>query len=291
MGLLLGQVPFLVNEGFIVRLDQKLGRLFRRRFREAILSRFGEGILANTKNGLLVVEAGDYSVGRRLLRKGEYDWPQIQWLIKNLKSESSNVVVAGTHIGSLVVPISKHCKKLMAFEADVKNYKLLTLNLALNQSSNVIAHNKAVGEKIGSTTMARNLLNTGNTAIVTTHNELGHEYAEIEMLTLDSVEEFSTIDLIIMDLEGYEPQALSGAVDVLEKTSMLYIEFIPKHLRNFNNAPLDEIAMLFSIFRHAYFYGEKIQYFDFESFSDLLRQRPDFGCDLLFTKEKLEERC
>lgn len=102
------------------RLHKKLGRLLRRKFRESVLSDFGEGVLAKTKNGLLVVEAGDFAVGRKLLDRGEYDYAEILWLKKYLKSEDANLVVVGSHIGAVLIPISKQCKSVIAFEADVK---------------------------------------------------------------------------------------------------------------------------------------------------------------------------
>lgn len=111
------------------------------------------------------------------------------------------------------------------------------------------------------------------------------------MVTLDGVIELGSIDLMIMDIEGYEPQALTGASEVLDKTSMLYIEFAPEQLAEFDNDPLDEVSLLFSKFNHAYLYGEKIKYFDHASCVDWLNQnmsRRGFLCNLLFTKDKLE---
>lgn len=264
--------------------------MLRRQFRESILSGFGEGILANTKNGLLIVEAGDFTVGRKLLNKGEYDYAEIQWLRNYLKSESSNVIVVGSHIGSVLIPISKHCKNVIAFEADVKNYTLLTYNLTLNQCDNVTAYNKAVGEKNGRIRIERNLINTGNTSVATSAHKMGSQYSDIEMVTLDDAIDLATVDLMIMDIEGYEPQALLGASEVLDKTSMLYIEIAPMHLANFHNDPLDEMKLLFSKFKHAYLYGDKIQYFDYEACIAWLNQnmnRPGFLVNLLFSKEKL----
>ena len=210
------------------RIHKKLGRLLRRKFRESVLSIYGEGVMAKTKNGLLVVEAGDFAVGRELLDKGEYDFSAIQWLIKNLDTPDANVVVVGSHVGAVLIPVSKHCKSLIAFEADIKNYSLLSHNLALNHCENVTAYNKEIGEKNGSITIKRNLINTGNTSVSKNTGASGSLYSKIEMVTLDGTIDLEKIDLIIMDIEGYEPQALAGASKVLDKTSMLYIEFAPE---------------------------------------------------------------
>ena len=274
-------------------IQKSVSRLIRRRFRESIMSDFGEGILANTKNGVFVVEAGDFSVGRKLLESGEYCFDEIQWLAGMLDPFKSSVVVVGSHIGSVLVPLSKHCKKVVAFEADVKNYTLLSYNLALNHCENVNAHNLAVGEKNGIVKIKRNLINTGNTSIATAEKKIENTYSEAEMVTLDDVIELNTIDLMIMDIEGYEPQALVGASEVLEKTSMLYIEFAPEQLADFDNDPLAEIELLFSKFSFAYAfaYTGKVQSYDQTSCVQWLKQNMDrrgFLCNLLFTKERLE---
>lgn len=272
-------------------IQKSVSRLIRRRFRESILSDFGEGILTNTKNGLFVVEAGDFSVGRKLLESGEYCFEEIQWLAGMLDPLKSSVIVVGSHIGSILVPLSKHCKNVISFEADVKNHTLLCYNLTLNHCMNVETHNLAIGEKKGIVKIKRNLINTGNTSIATAEKKIENRYSEAEMVTLDDVIALNAIDLMIMDVEGYEPQALAGASEVLDKTSMLYIEFAPEQLADFDNDPLAEIEMLFSKFSFAYTYTDKVKSYDKTSCVEWLKQNMDrrgFLCNLLFTKETLE---
>ncbi len=229
-----------------MRWHKKISRKLRQRWRNKVLANHGVAVLANTRNGVLAVEAGDFNVGRQLLEKGEYDWQEIVWLRRLLKPESSNVLVVGTHIGALVVPIAKSCRQMRVYEADSKNYTFLQYNLLLNRCDNVEAENKAVGDAEQTVSILRNDLNTGNTAVSQSHNTT----EQVQMVRLDDVVRFDYIDLIIMDIEGYELHAIKGADQLLERTENLYIEYAPQQLKFFGSRPGDLIAMLFAKFEY-----------------------------------------
>ncbi len=227
-----------------MRWHKKFSRTLRQRWRNKVLANYGVAVLADTRNGILAVEAGDFNVGRQLLEKGEYDWEEILWLRSLLKPESSNVLVVGTHVGALVVPIAKSCRQVQAYEADSKNYTFLQYNLSLNKCDNVEAENKAVGDSEKIVSIQRNDLNTGNTAVSQSRNAT----EQVQMVRLDDVVRFDCIDLIIMDIEGYELHAIKGAEQLLERTENLYIEYAPQQLKSFGSNPGDLIAMLFAKF-------------------------------------------
>jgi len=86
---------------------KRVSRQLRARWRTKSLGRHGIAIVAETKNGLLAVPAGDFNVSRSLLMSGEYDWPQITWL-NGLLGAASRVVFAGAHIGAVLIPIVRH---------------------------------------------------------------------------------------------------------------------------------------------------------------------------------------
>ena len=83
---------------------------------------------------------------RTKLRKGGFGLDEIE-RIKSLISDDSRVLIVGSHIGSLVIPISRHCKEIVAIEANPKTYELLSLNLRMNNIENVVSHNIAASEK------------------------------------------------------------------------------------------------------------------------------------------------
>ncbi len=62
---------------------------------------------------------------------------------------TSTVLVVGTHVGALVVPLARKAKHLIGIEANPETYRLLCMNLMLNGLHNVKMQNFAAGEKQG----------------------------------------------------------------------------------------------------------------------------------------------
>ena len=87
-----------------VPLFKWVSRRMRSRWRTKILATHGIAVVADTKNGLLAVQPGDFNVSRSLLQQGEYDWPQIA-MLNSLVGTSSRLIFAGAHIGALLIPI------------------------------------------------------------------------------------------------------------------------------------------------------------------------------------------
>lgn len=266
-----------------------ISRLLRRRQREKLLERHGVGVVADTRNGMLIVEAGDFSVGRHLLRHGEYDWSEIQWLKRQLDPERANVLVVGSHVGALVVPLSRCCRNMIAFEADRTNFRLLELNVRLNACGNVALRNQAVGESNRYVSMQRNLVNTGNTS-VSCKNESG----DTQMVRLDDCLDMQPVDLMVMDIEGYEPQALEGAEQVLQHTKMLYVELAPTNLEAFGNSTRDLLDLAYKYFPCMYdsASGEEKMYTKEQAIEwicqlDAAHQDKGYMRNLLFTREPL----
>ncbi|NRA36613.1 MAG: FkbM family methyltransferase [Planctomycetes bacterium] len=261
----------------------------RRKVRVSVLSNHGRGVLANTKNGLLVVEAGDFSVGRILLQKGEYDWKEIQWLKKCLGDQAQHMVIIGTHIGALLVPLSAHCQQVLGFEADKTNFELLNYNINLNNVENASVHNIAVGDSKQIVNVKRNILNTGNTSVEVSETRSDHS---IEMTTLDDDVTYDHIDLMIMDIEGHELHALKGASACLEKTEKLFIEFAPEQLREHGTKPEDVLDVLSKNFQHMYIYGHNIDAYTVAEGNALVQQHmggKGYLKNILYSKQPLSD--
>lgn len=226
-----------------MRLHKRLSRQLRQKLRNRVLSNFGRAILANSWNGELLVEAGDFNVGRRLLMDGSYDRLEIEWLIRCLGRESPAVIVAGAHVGAVLIPLAKAAGRIVGFEADATNFGLLSRNLILNHIENALVHNVAVSAADGRAVFARNSINTGNSSIATGASPAG---VEVPMVRLDTALSAldGDIDLLLMDIEGHEPQALAGGSHTLARTQRLYIEFAPEHLHQHGNDPA---ALLFAL--------------------------------------------
>lgn len=268
------------------RLHKTLARNIRAYFRRKILSNHGVGVVARTRNGLLAVDACDFAVSRDLLSKGSYDWHVVQWLISML-NDQSRVVFVGSHVGSLLVPIAKHVRQAIGYEADPTNFQFLKMNLALNNIDNAMIHNRAIGETRRQVRISRNRLNTGNSSVSIAENQGD---GAVEMTTLDAELAGQHIDLMVMDIEGYELHAIKGAAQTLASTRLFYVEYAPEQLAEFGTSRFDFIEQLSGIFDHMYIYSSPVQCFHDKRWVDYLHDLPEkrgLLKNLLFTNERL----
>ena len=133
-GGVLCRVVRLRNTNMKTPLFKRWSRHLRGRWRSKVLASHGVAVVADTKNGLLAVQTGDFNVSRTLLQKGEYHWQEIR-LLRNLVDANSRLIFAGAHIGALLVPIvyAARMKAAVAYEPSPRNFQLLAMNLALNE--------------------------------------------------------------------------------------------------------------------------------------------------------------
>jgi FkbM family methyltransferase len=246
-----------------------MSRQLRSRWRTKSLGRHGVAIVAETKNGLLAVPAGDFNVSRTLLTNGEYDWPQITWL-SGLLGATSRMVFAGAHIGAVLIPIVRHAatRMVIAYEPSPRNFRLLTMNLQLNGIDGVVAFNTALGESPGRIQFTENRTNTGNSRVAPSAGEI-----TVDMETLDRTiaAEWGSIDLIVMDTEGSEVAVMRGAQSTLTRTRNLYVEFSPDQLREQGSGVAEFVETVEKYFKSAYVFGAPILFLGPGKFADHLK--------------------
>ena len=138
-------------------------------------------------------------------------------------NKNSIVVECGCHIGTHTVKLSQLCEKLYGFEPMTESYNLLEKNLKLNNIENSVILNKGVSNKKGK----ENFLwiangNPGHSGL--DNNPMGRPLhhtecdttIEVETMTIDSLN-LDRLDFIKMDIEGYEPLAIEGAINTIKK--------------------------------------------------------------------------
>lgn len=249
---------------------KRISRIIRAELRARLLSKHGEGILANTRNGLLVVDPRDFGVSRSLLTRGAYDWGAIEWLCRILAGDS-RIVFVGTHIGALLVPIALNSgsRDIVAFEPSPANHRLLNINLALNGLQAIKVHRVAAGDAAGTVRFTHNPTNSGNSRISATGD------VEVQVKRLDDVLESSpAIDMLVMDTEGFEVHAMRGAADTLGKTGYFYVEYAPDQLIEQGARAEEFIDAAAERFSSMYLPGDPVRFFPNKSFVAYLRELP-----------------
>ena len=215
-----------------------------------LLGTFAQAVLTNTWNGQLLVSSTDFVVGKTLAFDGQYDIDGVKFLLGKI-NPTSTVLVVGTHVGALVVPLAKKAKHLIGIEANPETYQLLSMNLILNDLHNVKALNFAAGEKTGNIDFLVNKHNTGGSKAL--HNAIARdplyyydapETVKVPMRALDEVFPEETFDLIVMDIEGSEFFALKGMDAILRRSRVLQIEMCAYVIEHLGHTSVEEFVKL-----------------------------------------------
>ena len=122
------------------------------------------------------------------------------------------VVQAGGNCGMYALFLSKLFEQVYTFEPHPRNFECLRRNIKL--ADNIIAENVALGESPGEGTVyGGSNRNVGTYKVDSSGIREGNP---TKIITIDSLN-LQSCDLIYLDLEGFEPQALTGAVETINK--------------------------------------------------------------------------
>ncbi len=172
--------------------------------------------------------------------------PTLQRLMRGLVKPGDTVIDVGANCGLHTVLLSQLCGAeglVCAFEPVDYNIQKLMTNLSLNGCRNVALHPYALGEESG-TKALRKIRDAeyfkGNSSLVD-NEKLSRELAGqfvleyIQVRTLDAVvsECDLEVDLIKIDVEGYEYQVLLGAErTITTQTPPIIMEYFSGRLRH-----------------------------------------------------------
>lgn len=208
-------------------------------------------VLAATETGPLIVnrldahltEHGYFGVGAQLLSTGRYDQQDIDGLSGVLtlrRRHHGDGVIAldvGANIGTHAIAWAKlmhYWGKVFAVEAQERVYYALAGNLALNNLFNARALCSVVGAEEGWLRIPvldhEKAASFGSLELIrATAEEIGQEPVETQrarMTTIDEIVAGTRVDLIKLDIEGMEPQALEGGRETIDRCHpALFIEW------------------------------------------------------------------
>lgn len=161
-------------------------------------------------------------------------------------AENKKVVIdVGVNIGAVLLNFACHSPEgsIIGFEPDERNFQKAKANLELNKLDNIEIIRKGLGSE---TTRAKifkvNENNEGMNRILVGANlpDGGVPFSEIEIIRLDDFAAergFESIDLIKIDVEGYELNVLRGAEQTLREFSpTLFIEVDDNNLKAQNGS-------------------------------------------------------
>jgi len=174
---------------------------------------------------LLIDPSIDKGVELSLFETGTYEKGTIQLLDQLLKPGSTFLDI-GANIGlmsSIASKIVGADGKVLAVEANPKTVEILQHNLALNKAENVSIFPFALGSEKGTATLFENWnVNRGGASLLAQEEQDG---VDVPVEKIDDIFEHDKIDLIKIDVEGFELEVLKGGMGVLkEQLPILIIE-------------------------------------------------------------------
>ena len=199
-------------------------------------------IITNSENGVFAVDPEDLEVGQKL-REGGFGIEEVERL-KNFINDQSKVLIVGTHVGSLAIPLSKHCQEVTAIEANPNTFELLQINLYLNAATNITPHNIFANDVPEKVEFLLNTVNSGGSKRKPKKSNFLYDFDNPEVIEMEShrLDDYlpeHDYDLVLLDIEGSEYFAMKGMPDILSKCKTLVVEFLPHHLKNVADIDVD----------------------------------------------------
>lgn len=196
--------------------------------------------LVETKIGSLLLFYNDDYISQALRQNGT--WAELETSIAILIANNTGpsfILDIGANLGTFSIPVSKKLASqninIHAFEPQRIIFQQLNGNLFLNQIENCFTHNFALGSSIGFMNLPKiDYFQTKNIGAVSLLSEIQSvtnvryhvtETEKIEIKTLDSLQIDGLCSFIKIDVEGFESEVISGALDFLTRQSFPPILF------------------------------------------------------------------
>ena len=214
--------------------------------------------------------------------KNDNLWEQHLLLtFQSLIQPNHTVLDIGAHWGEHTVTLSRLAKKVVAFEAHPKTISHLTETVKINNCSNVECHN------IGLWSHETELdFVFDNEKSLTSGFRFSYkpDSEKFKVAKLDDLVSFP-VDVVKMDVEGCEIQALRGGQKIFETKPLLFVEINYNACVNMGQNTLNMVYQILSFgYRYMYVYDGVINKWVEKELSDLKQMlKIDASLDAIFT--------
>ena len=169
-----------------------------------------------------------------------------------LAASARTVVDIGVNNGWVMINLANIIKKnsghVYGFEPHPETFKRSFANISTNNISNATLYNLGCGDSVAEMKMVNVIsTNSGQNRIVQ-DNALHStkEVTVVKIVTLDEqLKDVGKIDLVKIDVEGFEKKVLQGAINILKRDKpVLFIELDDMLLKSNDSSGFDLIAFL-----------------------------------------------
>lgn len=207
----------------------------------------------NKYGGYCVPESSRHRAAARTILSNEvYEPETIEFLISNCAD--GDIVHAGAYFGDFLPALSQACgpnAKIWAFEPNPENYKCAKITTCINDISNVELINAGLGERkemLVMLTSDKNGKACGGGSKILTHetNDIIGGTQAVQIVTIDeTISPDRRVSIIQLDVEGHEKQALSGALETIQRClPIIIVEAYPQSTLLESDWFLDNILVL-----------------------------------------------
>lgn len=188
-------------------------------------------------NGVrLSVDISDRGVCLPLYIDREYEPIETTFILNTLRPEMTFMDV-GANIGYYTVLAARilgETGKVISIEPESRNFDLLRRNVEINHLTNCRLFQMGLGSRIGNARIYTSSINFGDHRVYDSGDTRGSQ--EVSIKTGDAVLKevgVSRVDMIKMDVQGFETQVLEGLTETLERNQQLIVltEFWPDGMR------------------------------------------------------------
>jgi FkbM family methyltransferase len=179
-------------------------------------------------------------------------------LLQRFVQTDSRIADVGANQGIYTLFLARQASlgHVYAFEPDPTLFASLEANVRRNHVENVTLFNAAAASEPNRLTLQPGRLNRGDNRIISDVSA-GAGTIEVEAIALDQVIPASDLDLLKIDVQGFELNVLRGATQLLQQNHavVIVLEFWPFGLRKAGSTPEELLDFLhkagFSIFRYS----------------------------------------
>lgn len=191
----------------------------------------------NKFGGYCVPQSSCHRPAARTILCGEIWEPETIDFIVN-HAGNGDIVHAGTYFGDFLPALSRACvdgARLWAFEPNPENYRCALVTIEINALKNVEIMNAGLGERAGKLSMrvfdeTGRALGGASRLATGSNNNNRAQFIEVDILRLDEVlPRERQVSVLQLDVEGFEQQALSGAIETIRRCEpVLALENLPE---------------------------------------------------------------
>jgi FkbM family methyltransferase len=136
--------------------------------------------------------------------------------------------------------------QLVCFEPDPDLFAALEKSCRLNDATGVECHNLALGSAPAELTLHKSIINSGDNHLGSEDHGLFRRAIKIQVVRLDDFRPRLKIDLVKIDVQGWELEVLRGMRRTLEENPavQVYFEFWPVGYRRADSSYRELIAFL-----------------------------------------------